>query len=90
MPRPKQPPEYFEARKALNQHLHRHHAGALGSGTLEERFIQHDELHIVARRLGIPLGHEHSEYPENETDKAAALRLFKEGEDGQTNATASP
>lgn len=89
MPPAKQPLEYFEARRALNQHLHRHHEGAMCSGTLEERFIQHDELHIVARRLGIQLSHSHSEYPENETDKAAALRLLKEGEDGQANVAAN-
>jgi hypothetical protein len=88
MPGPKQPPEYFEARRALNQHLHRHHEGAAGSGMLGERFELHDELHILAKRLGRELSHSHSEYPEGETDLAAALRLLKEGEDGEADATA--
>lgn len=88
MPRPKQPPEYFEARRALNQHLHRHHAGSFGSGELGDRFEQHDEMHMTAKRLEIPLSHSHSEYPENESDLAAALRLLQEGEDGQANVAA--
>lgn len=88
MPPEKKSLEYYEARRALNQHLHRHHAGAVGAGTLEDRFEQHDEIHIVAKRLGVPLSHSHSDYPEHETDLAAALRLFKEGEDGQADVAA--
>lgn len=87
MPPPKQPPEYFEARRALNRHLHRHHNGALGEGKLVDRFVQHDELHIKCLQLGIPMSHTHSEYPEGETDLEAAERLLREGEDGQSNAT---
>jgi hypothetical protein len=89
MPRPKKPPEYFEARSAINQHLHRHHAGALGQGMLEERLTQHEELHILAKRLGIAASHTHEVCADGEDDVALAFRLLEEGEaqDGQADAT---
>lgn len=88
MGRKKQPPEYFEARRALARHLFRHHGRTGASGTLSDRLDVHEELHIVAARRGVTYGHDHEPW-DGETDSELALRLLKEGEDqhGQANAS---
>lgn len=78
MPRPKQPPEYFEARRAINRHLHRHH-GTTGTGMLSDRLDIHEQLHIVAKRLGHDTGHVHEPCADGEDDVALAWRVLKEG-----------
>lgn len=69
-------------RRALNQHLHRHHAGSTVRGTLVERFTAHDELHWQARESGTDLRHTHQPYQDGETDLQMAQRLLAEGEAG--------
>jgi len=78
--RPRKPPGYQEARKALAQHLWRHHGQATGSGELHERIEQHAELHLLCKRNGLPVGHTHEPYPEGETDIETAHRLYQDGE----------
>lgn len=89
MGRRQQPPEYFEARSALNRHLYRHHCGVTGEGMLPRRLDQHEELHIVASRVGVDLGHTHEPCGDGESDIELALRLLREGEEqyGQADAT---
>lgn len=88
MGRRKQPPEYFEARRALNQHLYRHH-GTTGLGTLSDRLDTHEDLHIVARRIGQEVGHSHKLFGEGETDIEIAWRVLHEGEE-QCGSTPRP
>lgn len=80
MGRHKQPPEYFAARRALNQHLYHHHDGLKVEGMLAARLTQHEELHIVAKRLKVELGHTHEPCEDGEDDIALAHRLLTEGE----------
>jgi hypothetical protein len=91
MPGRKQPPEYAEARKALSRHLFRHHAGATGEGMLSNRMDQHEELHRVAIRIGLELGHKHEPCGEREGDIELAFRVLKEGEQqhGESDATSN-
>lgn len=81
MPGRKQPPEYFPARRALSQHLYHHHAGTTGEGMLKNRLDQHEEIHIVARRVGLDLGHVHEPCEEGETDIEIAWRMLREGQE---------
>ena len=67
-------------RRALNQHMHRHHPGATVRGTLEERFAQHDDLHWEALQKLEPLPHSHRPYQDGESDLQMAQRLLAEGE----------
>jgi hypothetical protein len=89
--RKKQPPEYFEARRALNQHLYRHH-GTTGLGTLANRLDTHEELHVVFQRRGVEVGHSHKPCGENETDVELAWRMLNEGAEqcGGLNGQADP
>lgn len=80
MGRRKQPPEYFEARQALNKHLHRHH-GTTGLGMLASRLDIHEDLHAVARRRGEDVGHKHEPCDDGETDIQLAWRMLREGEE---------
>lgn len=78
MPRHAKEPRYFEARRALNRHLFRHHNGATSHGELSERLEHHGELHALGPRFGVVLDHEHA--PATERDEMdLAFRLFKEG-----------
>lgn len=80
MPGAKKPPEYFEARRAINQHLFRHHNGALGEGMLAQRLDMHEKLHDFCRERGIEAGHDHSEmWLEGEKDTDVARRMLAEG-----------
>lgn len=87
MGRRKQPPEYFEARRAINQHLYRHH-GTTGLGALSDRIEIHEEIHAVGDRIGRPAEHTHEPW-DGETEVELAFRLLREGEeqDGQADAT---
>lgn len=76
MGRRKQPPDYAAARRALSQHVHRHHNGATGLGTLSNRLDQHETMHLSGRDLG----HHHEPCGEGETDIQLAFRLLKEAE----------
>jgi hypothetical protein len=67
-------------RRALNQHLHRHHDGLRLGGTFLERATAHDELHWQAKREGVNLGHEHAPYQDGETDLEMAQRYLADGE----------
>lgn len=80
MGRRKQPPEYFAARTALARHMFHHHAQATGEGTLTNRLDQHEEIHVVAMRLRVDLGHVHQPCDEGETDIELAFRMLEEGE----------
>lgn len=84
MGRRKQPPEYARARRALNQHLYRHHGGITGRGMLAQRLDMHEELHRV-ERAGNAEKHSHDPCEDGETDIQIALRVLREGEDGQSN-----
>lgn len=53
---------------------------------LADRLWQHEELHEVARRVGVDVGHTHEPCWEKESDIELAFRLLKEGEDGQADA----
>jgi len=75
---PKTRPSY-EGKRALNQHLHRHHGGPQVSGDLAERLAMHDELHWWARKNDVNLGHTHEPYQEGETDNQMAARLLADG-----------
>lgn len=66
-------------RQAINRHLHRHHDGALGHGSTEQRLCQHDDLHWAARQAGEDLGHTHLPYQEGESEEGMAERLLAEG-----------
>jgi hypothetical protein len=81
MPAPEKP-SYAEARRALNQHLHRHHKTDVGRGTLAERLGYHHDLHWAFHKRGIPLGHEHRGLLEEETTEEVACRYLLEGEEG--------
>lgn len=85
MGRRKQPPEYATARRALNQHLYRHHGGITGRGMLEQRLDMHEELHHKERR-GNAETHSHALCGDGETDIQIALRVLREGENGQSNS----
>ena len=82
---------YYKARRALARHMHRHHAGATGSGTLQERLTAHDDLHWQCAQRGTPPVHTHSEGDDSETLEQLAHRYLKEGEaaHGQANPTES-
>lgn len=67
------------ARQAINRHLYRHHEGATGKGSAEQRMALHDDLHWEARQAGTDLGHQHLPYQEGETDEQMAQRLLAEG-----------
>jgi hypothetical protein len=84
MGRAKQPPEYSEARRALSQHLYRHHGGVTGRGMLARRLDFHEEIHLRERR-GRAETHSHDPCGEGETDIQIALRVLREGENGQGN-----
>lgn len=91
MGRNKQPPEYYEARRALARHFYRHHGRTRGLGTLADRLDIHEELHAVAERQGYTYGHDHEVLREGETDIELALRVLEEGErqHGQTDSAES-
>ena len=82
MGRRKQPPEYADARRALNQHLYRHHGGMTGRGMLARRLDLHEEMHRTERAHA---SHSHEPCGDGETDIQIALRVLREGERGQTN-----
>ena len=73
-------------RRALNQHLHRHHGGAVLKGTFQERLAAHDDLHWQATQRLRPLDHQHQPYQDGETDLQMAQRLLAEGEAGASQA----
>lgn len=75
-------PDYHEARRALAQHMHRHHHGGYVVGTLLERIAQHDELHWQLAQRAIDPGHRHAVLGDEETVMQAAHRYLKEGDDG--------
>lgn len=55
------------ARRAINEHMHRHHGGAALAGDTQARIVQHDLVHAEGddRIAGAPL-HYH-EFDESET-----------------------
>lgn len=72
----------IEGKRALNQHMHRHHHGVQLRGTLEQRLVQHDDLHFGATTGGEEvheLTHTHAPYQEGETDEQMAQRFLGEG-----------
>jgi hypothetical protein len=75
-------PNYYAARTALAKHMHRHHQGAYGTGTLAERIEQHDDLHWHCTQRDIPLRHQHAELGDDETMIDVAHRYFREGSNG--------
>lgn len=75
-------PSYADARRAINQHLHRHHHGETGGGTLSERLSRHDDLHFLFDGRGVALTHSHAPFDEEETSEALALRYLAEGNRG--------
>jgi len=75
-------PGYAEARTALAQHLHRHHDGAYGQGTLAERVSQHDDLHFLRTSQGKAVSHQHAMLGDNETMIDVAHRYLREGSNG--------
>jgi hypothetical protein len=84
MGRRKQSPEYPRARRALAQHLHRHHGGITGRGMLDKRLDLHEELHLK-ERAGNCETHSHEPCGDGETDIQIAFRVLREGENGQAN-----
>lgn len=79
---PREERSTFPGKKALNQHLHRHHPGVQLQGDLQRRLEQHDDLHWRARKGGYEqdaLGHTHLPYQDGETDNEMAQRLLDEG-----------
>jgi hypothetical protein len=84
--RRKQPPGYAAARTALAQHLHRHHGGITGRGMLAQRLDMHEELHRV-ERVGGAETHSHDYCGDGETDIQIAMRVLREGDDGQSNVS---
>lgn len=84
--KPRQQRESYEGKRALNQHLHRHHGGPRMSGDLQERLAQHDELHWWARKTNVDLGHTHLPYQDGETQITMAQRLLAEGTAAQTSS----
>lgn len=83
MGRHKQPPGYAEARSAINRHFYHHHGGITGRGMLAQRLDFHEELHRVEGTLA---SHRHEPCGDGETDIQLALRVLREGDDGQSNA----
>jgi len=69
----------YEGKRAINQHLHHHHDGVLGQGTVEERLVMHDDLHFDAGKAGTPLGHAHEGYQEGESINDIARRMLADG-----------
>lgn len=59
-------------------------------GTLAHRLDEHEELHQLAKRLGIPIDHNHEPCEDGEDDVALALRLLEDGETqhGQSDTAA--
>lgn len=75
-----------DGKRALNQHLHRHHGGPQTQGNLTERLAQHDELHWWARKNEVDLNHTHAPYQDGETDTQMAQRLLAEGTAAQQSS----
>ena len=75
-------PEYYAARRALAQHMHRHHEQGWCDGTLAARISQHDDLHFLLKQRGKEATHTHAELAEGETLLAVAHRYLREGSDG--------
>ena len=72
----------MDGKRALNQHMHRHHHGTQLSGTLEQRLVQHDDLHFGATSGDEEvheLTHTHAPYQDGETDEQMAHRFLAEG-----------
>lgn len=64
-------------RRALNQHLHRHHGGITLAGSTEDRFAHHDDLHWQGGA-----SHRHAPYQDGESRRVMAERFLREGEQG--------
>ena len=69
----------YEGKRAINQHMYRHHEHTLGKGTLEDRLQLHDDMHWQAKRNGEDLGHQHLAYQDGESTNEMAQRLLAEG-----------
>lgn len=73
---------YAAARRALAQHLFRHHDRSWARGTLSQRLDQHDTAHWEAAARGAPLAHRHAPLGEQETLEQVAHRYLTEGTHG--------
>ena len=70
------------SRRAINQHVYRHHGRLTLRGTTEQRLSAHDDLHWEAKKNGVDLGHVHLPYQDGEDELGMARRLLQEGEEG--------
>jgi hypothetical protein len=84
--KPRQGRPSQEGKKAVTQHLWRHHDKTSFFGDRDMRMAAHDDLHFFAKENGRDLGHTHLPLQEGESLNEVARRYLAEGTAAQPSS----